>query len=120
MDARGVLKFLKLENISEHLSGYVEDRIELLKLELQEDAASVGARVLIFMVILILGLFGLLFASMALAILLNNVLDHSFTGYLIVSGVYLVFLMVVFALKNNNSVKNVLNKTISKSFDKEK
>lgn len=120
MDARAVLKFLKLENISEHLSGYVEDRIELLKLELQEDAASTGAKILILVVMLIFGLFCLLFVSMALAILLNNVLDHNFVGYLIVGGVHLIVMVTAFVLKNSSRLRDILYKTISRSFDKGK
>ncbi len=120
MDTKGVLKFLKLDNISEHLSGYVEDRIELLKLELQEDTASVGAKILLFTVMLIFGLFFILFISVALAIFLNSVFDHDFVGYLIMAGIYLIFTTVAFALKDNTRIKNILYKTIAKSFDKEK
>ena len=119
MDAKGVLKFLKLESISEHLSGYVEDRIELLKLELQEDAAAVSTKVVLFALILIFGLFCLLFLSIALAIIVNNSLGDDSIGYLIVGGVYLIFTLVAFVLKNNNRVKSNLYKKISRSFGKE-
>ena len=119
MDAKGVFKFLKLESISEHLSGYVEDRIELLKLELQEDAATAAAKVVLFAIILIFGLFCLLFLSIALAILINNALDDDSIGYLIVGGVYLIFTLVAFVLKKNNRVKSILYKKISRSFGKE-
>lgn len=118
MDAKGVLKFLKLESLLEHLSGYVEDRMELLKLELQEDAASIGTKILLIGVMLMLGLFSLLFISIASAIMLNIVLVHRYWGYLIVGVVYLMFTLIALALKNNEKIKKVLYKAIGSSFDK--
>jgi len=120
MDAKGVLKFLKLEGLSDHLSGYVEDKIELLKLELQEDAASLGAKVVVLLVVLIFAMSCLLFVSIASAILLNELMNHAYLGYFIVAGVYLILTILVFSMKDNSSIKNMLYKAISKSFDKSK
>jgi len=118
MDTKGVMKFLKLEGLLDHLSGYVEDRIELLKLELQEDAASIGTKILLIGIMLMLGLFFLLFISIASAIMLNIVLVHAYLGYLIVGGVYLILTLIAFAFKDNEKIKKVLYKAIGKSFDK--
>ena len=120
MDAKGVLKFLKLEGLSDHLSGYVEDKIELLKLELQEDAASIGAKVVLLVVMLIFGMSCLLFVSIASAILLNEMLDHTNLGYFIVAGIYLVLTFLVYGLRNNDKIKSMLYNAIGKSFDKTK
>lgn len=115
-----MLKFLKLDGLSEHLSGYVEDKIALLKLELQEDAASAGAKVLILSIMLVFGLCSLLFASIGVAILLNKVLDHTYTGYLLMAGMYLILTLIAFSLKDNDIIKNTLYKVINKSFDRSK
>ena len=120
MDAKAVLKFFNLGRISEHLSAYIESRIELLKLELEEDVISIGAKILFFVVMLIFGTCCLLFLSITAAILLNDLLEHSFAGYFIVGTVYLILTAVVFFLKNNKWIKNVLHSIISKSFEKEK
>jgi hypothetical protein len=118
MDAKGVLKFLKLEGLIEHLSGYIEDRISLLKIELQEDIVSIGTKLLLVGVMLMLALFCLLFISIAMAIMLNLVLGHAYFGYLIVGGGYLICTLIAFALKDNQQIKRVLYKAIGKSFDK--
>ena len=120
MDAKGVLKFLKLEGLSEHLSGYIEDRMALLKLELQEDAASLGAKVVLLLVMVLLGMSCLLFVSIASAILLNTFLGHSYLGYFIVAGIYLVLTFLVYGLKDNDKIKGILYNAIGKSFDKTK
>lgn len=118
MDAKGVLKFLKLGNLSEHLSGYVENKLDLLKIELQEDGVALGAKLLLLTAMLILGLCCLLFVSIALAILLNNVLEHNFIGYFITAGVYFVLALTLFSLRNNEWVKKKLYGALSKTFNK--
>jgi uncharacterized membrane protein YqjE len=119
MDAQKVLKFLKLDNIFDHLSGYIEDRVAILKLELQEEAASFGAKILLLGIMFMLGLAGLLFLSIAMAIFLNIILNHSFGGFLIVGGFYLVLTVIAYSLKDNESIKNSLYKTIGQSKEKE-
>ena len=40
MEVKGLFKLLKLDNMIEHLSGYIEDRIEIVKLEAKEEIAT--------------------------------------------------------------------------------
>ena len=120
MDVKGLLKFLKIEGLSEHLSGYVEDKIELLKLELQEDGVALGTKLLFFIGIMILGLCCLLFVSIGFAIFLNSIFDHIFIGYFIVAGVYLILTLIIFGLKNNDKIKKTLYRALNEFFDKSK
>ena len=98
-----ILKFLKLDSLIEHLTGFVETRIELMKVEVQEELARVLSRALVFIVILcVLTLFVLLF-SMALSYEIGEKLGSNFGGFAIVGGFYLLIGVVVMAFRTRIS-----------------
>jgi hypothetical protein len=102
-----IFKFLRLDNLIDNLSGYVEARIELLKIEIREDVAKVVARGLMVTAILLLALIFLLFFSVGLAHFLNSFYEQPYIGYWIVSGIYgapcLIF--VLFRKKIGHSIE---------------
>lgn len=83
-----IFKFLRLDGLIENLSGYVESRIELLKIEIREDVAKAMAKTLIFLVMFFLAFLFLIFLSIGLAHFLNQYLAHSYAGYWIVAAIY--------------------------------
>ena len=66
-----IFKLLRLDNLMDNLSGYVETRLELYKLEIREDVAKVLSKALIYGFIAILGMLFLVFFSVGLAHFLN-------------------------------------------------
>ena len=99
-----ILKFLKLDGLIENLTGYVESRIELTKLEIKEDVAMGLAKVLL--AILMGGIFTLFIVliSIAVAHLIAKSLG-AFGGFAIVAGFYLIVGLLVFALRKAISEK---------------
>lgn len=83
-----IFKFLRLDNLVQHVSGYVEARIELLKIEIREDVAKVLSRALMVLIIALLAMLFLLFFSVGLAHFLNSFFTDPFIGYWIVAGIY--------------------------------
>jgi ABC-type multidrug transport system fused ATPase/permease subunit len=93
-----ILKFLKLDSLIEHLTGFVETRIELMKVEVKEELVRVLSRTLVFLVILsVFTLFILLF-SLAVSYKLGETLGN-FGGFAIVAGFYLLIGLVVLAFR---------------------
>jgi uncharacterized membrane protein YqjE len=90
-----IFKFLRLDNLVENLSGYFETRVELVKMEIREEIASVISHGLMIGVLFLLGLLFLVFLSVGAAIYLNGYLNNSFTGFWIVSGIYGVSGLVI-------------------------
>lgn len=88
-----ILKFLRLDGLFSHVSGYIEARVELVKIEIREEVAGILSRGLLLMLISMIGFLCLLFLSIGLAQYLNVVLESSFTGYLIVAAFYGVLLL---------------------------
>ncbi len=83
-----IFKFLRLDNLIANLSGLVETRIELIKIEIREDIAKVLARALMILIVVILALIFLLFLSIGFAHYLNTIFEKSHVGYWIVAGIY--------------------------------
>lgn len=103
-----LFKFLKIDNLVDNLSGYVETRVKLLKIEIREDVAKVLSKGLVHAVILLFGFFFLIFFSFGLAQYLNTLFDNGFEGYWIVSGGYLLIFLVFL----------IFRKPLDKNFEK--
>lgn len=82
-------KFFKIDSLLSNLTGYVESRVDLLKVEVREDLAKALAQAITYLFIaFILALF-LTFVSIAVALLLSTRLGN-FAGFSIVGAVYLL------------------------------
>ena len=81
------------DSIMGNLMGYIDTRIDLVRLEAQEKAkvAFVGAAHGITLAVI--GLFALIFLSVFAGLALNAALDSSFWGFGIVAGIYLLLLI---------------------------
>ncbi|MEY4931264.1 MAG: hypothetical protein RI909_1988 [Bacteroidota bacterium] len=96
-----IFKFLRLDNLMENLTGYVEARIELLKMEIREDVAKALASALMVLIVVFLALIFLLFLSVGLAHYLNNFFDQPQVGYWIVAGMYGVPCLIFILFRKN-------------------
>ena len=94
-----LFKFLRLDAIIEHLTGLLETRIELAKLEVKEEVAKIGARIIAGMVFSFLLVMIIIFLSITAANLLNGLLGNMFVGYGIVTGFYLLVLVLLITFK---------------------
>jgi hypothetical protein len=99
-----VLKFLKLDSLIENVTGYVEARIELTKIELKEDVAKTLSKVLLFMLLGAVFTLFIVLISVAVAHLLARSVG-AFGGFAIVAGFYLVVSLLVFVFRESISEK---------------
>ncbi|MGC4021943.1 MAG: phage holin family protein [Cyclobacteriaceae bacterium] len=95
-----ILKFFRLDNLIKSLSGYVETRVELLKLELREEVAKVVSHGLMLVVLFLLGLLFLVFFSFGLANFFNSYFKDLYAGYWIVSGIYLLPFIILISFRD--------------------
>ena len=61
-----LFKFLRLDNLMDNLTGYVEARVELLKIEIREDIARVLAKAIVVIMVAVLAMIFLLFLSIVI------------------------------------------------------
>ena len=103
-----IFKFLKLDNLISNLSGYVETKAELIKIEIREDMSRILSQGIVVITTIFFGLIFLLFFSVGLAQYLNTFFEDSFVGFFLVSAVYLIAFIAFL----------VFRKTIHKNFEK--
>src|SRR5688572_22397054 len=84
-----IAKFLRLDGIMSNLTGYIEARIELMKVEIKEDVAKALSKAVVFAILGFIATLFILFISMAVAYKIAEV-TSLFTGFLVVAGFYLI------------------------------
>jgi hypothetical protein len=112
-----LLKFFKMDSLIENITGYVETRIELMKLEMKEEVAKGLAKAFIFIVITaVLTLFVLL-VSMAIAYKIGEAVGV-FGGFAIVAGFYLFLGILLFLFRD--SITSKLEESLTERMEKKK
>lgn len=98
------------EEVQEKLKDVVDSTTAYYKLWLFK-VATKSATVLLKMFLMVLFLaFFMLFASIALAMFLGNILESNVLGFLLVGGMYLLLFVVVYALKDKLLEGSILEK----------
>jgi hypothetical protein len=105
MLGNSIAKFFKVDSLISNLTGYVETRIELLKVEAKEEMSKGLAKVILFLLLAFVFALVLIFISIGLALVLTEKIG-AFAGFGIVAGVYLV-VGVVLLLTRENLTKNL-------------
>ncbi|WMJ71583.1 phage holin family protein [Cytophagaceae bacterium ABcell3] len=83
-------KMFGVESLFENLKGYIDARIQLIKLEIQEKTAHIITIIAIAALLFFAFFMTIIFLSIALGGFLNEVLNSMFLGHLIVGAIYLV------------------------------
>ena len=87
-------KLLRLDTLLESLHGYVENKMELFKLEVREDVARIISRALVYLALSLFGFLFLVFSSIGLAHFINRYFSEEFAGYWIVAGSYALAFLI--------------------------
>ena len=96
-----ILKFFHLDGLVDSLSGYVEARLELYKMEIREDVAKVLSIAIVYLTVGLCGFLLLIFLSVGLAHYLNQYFTGSYAGYWIVAGIYGVVFLVFLVFRKS-------------------
>jgi uncharacterized membrane protein YqjE len=112
-----LLKFFKLDGLINHLSEYIETRIELVKLELKEDIAHAISKIAVAIILGALLTLFILFISVSVAYVLA---DHVgvYGGFAIVAGFY--FLLMTMLALFKEPITRKLEQEIKKTFKRKK
>ena len=97
--AESILKFLKLDSLVNHVTGYVEARMELMKVEIREDLAKTVARAIVLITLIFFGFLFLLFLSIGLAHFIISYVHNAYLGYWAVAGLYGAFFLLLVLLR---------------------
>ena len=112
-----IAKFLKLDNLIGNLTGYLETKVELLKVEIKEDLAGGLAKAINYMILAFVFALVILFISLGAAIVLAEQVG-SFAGYAIVAAFYLLIGLILLSQRETLSKK--LERKLSHMLKKKK
>ena len=91
--------FAKVEDLAVHIKEYMNNRIESVKLSAAEKSSKMLANLIAMAAVLLVFLFVIVFASIALAYALAKLTGELYWGFLIVSGIYLLLGSLIWLLK---------------------
>ncbi|GAA4019079.1 hypothetical protein GCM10022408_36330 [Hymenobacter fastidiosus] len=107
------------DSIVSNLMGYLDTRIDLVRLEAQEKVKTAFIGTVHGAAMGLIGILALIFLSIFAGLALNSALDSSYWGFGVVAGFYLVLLLVFLVGVDKKLFQGVadklLNNTIYKS-----
>ena len=95
-----------------NLTGYLDTRIDIVRLELQQKASSVLVSAIHGAALAMLGLLFIIFVSIFAGMALNSALSSSYWGFGIVAGFYLVLLVLVLVGVDKAAFEGIANKAL--------
>jgi hypothetical protein len=114
----------KSTNLIENLMGYIDTRIDIIRLEIQEKLKASFVSLLHVVLLAFFGLMSVLFVSIFLGLLLNHLLDSSFWGFGIIALFYVAILVILLVGLDKKVFEGVADKafdnTIYKTDKREK
>jgi uncharacterized membrane protein YqjE len=112
-----VLKFLKLDSVIENLTGYVESRIELTKIEIREEIAKALSKAALYILMGTVFILFVVFISVSLAHLIGKSIG-AFGGFAVVAGFYLLLGLLLYAFRD--AINDKLQEYMAESMKKKK
>lgn len=115
MFGNSISKFLKLDHLIENLTGYVETKVALIKVEVKQEMAEGLGKAITYMIIAFAFAMMLLFISIGIALVLAARFGN-LTGFGIVAFFYLVVGIVLVANREtlNKKFSNQVSQTTKK------
>ncbi|MBN3581292.1 phage holin family protein [Algoriphagus aestuarii] len=99
---------LKIGEIVQTVKGIVETKVEIVKLEIQEEFLGIISRILLLLFMCAVFLLVLLFFSFSLAFFLSQYTNSPYLGFLLVGLIYLMVLAFLYYTRYSKSIqKNV-------------
>lgn len=95
-----------------NLTGYLDTRIDLARLEIQQKALAALVGTIHGATLAILGLLFVIFVSVFVGLALDAVLDSTFWGFGVVAGFYLVLLVLVLVGIDKAAFQGIANKVL--------
>lgn len=111
--------FAKAEELVSNLKAYFDSRIESIKLGAAEKISVVIANLVAGIILLFVFFLFIIFAGIAFSFLLGNWIGSTWAGFLIVSGLYLVLGIIVWAGRGKFLRLPLMNAMIKQLFNQD-
>ena len=111
--------FAKVEELADTVKDYVNTRIESAKLNIAEKSSAVIANLVAGLIVVSFFMLFFLFGSIALAFGLSEWIGKTWSGFLIVAGLYLLIGLVVWTARVKIIQLPIMNALIKQLFGEE-
>lgn len=115
-EKKGFLNFLKLDSLFDHLTAFIEAKVEIYKIEFREEASGVLSKLIVSLLLFCLCWFFVMFLSIAIGFYIGTLLDNTFQGFLIIAGFYFLLFILLLLLRNKIGLKELLENKMSHWF----
>lgn len=113
-ERKGFLNFLGVDSLLDHLTAFIEAKIEIYKIEFREEASGALSKLMVGLVLFCLGWFFIMFLSIAAGYYLGTLLENLFLGFLIISGFYLLLFVVIYLLRDTIGLREFFEKKLNR------
>ena len=104
-------------HLKDHVSDYVKTYLEITKASVTQKASTAASGAAIGIAALVLGIFFLFFVFCGLALWLGSLFDSNALGFFAVAGLFLLLIILIFALRKKVIVPKIRNTIISKVYE---
>ena len=116
MESGKISKFLKLDKVMDNITGYVETRLKIFKLEAKEEVSLGLAKMIQIVLLALFFIFFLLFASLALSFYFSSLLESFALGFLMVALLYAIIGSLIYVLSEKLGLQNKIYNYLDKHF----
>lgn len=90
------MKIIDFDKLLDSLSGYLETKIELIKLDIESEVHKIVAKAIIILLVASTISLAVILLSVGLSMLLNTTLKSDYLGFILVSGLYVLVGLVIY------------------------
>lgn len=105
---------MNLSEILETVKKLIELRIKIAFNKISNDISTIVTRVVVLIMMVLAGMFVMLFGSISLAFYFGELLDSIYLGFLCVGGIYLFLLLILYLIRNTLSFQARLKSGLTK------
>ena len=114
------MKIIDIDKLLDSLSGFLETKLELIKLDVATEVHKIVARAIIILFIASVISLAVMLISVGLSMWLNSLLESNFLGFMIVSVFYVLLGAIVYMNRNkiyHSVVENIANQNEKSEHD---
>ena len=108
-----LFKVFDLDSLIDHFARFIELKIELIKIEMQESLSRAIGQLLIAMMAALFICFAILMISIGAAEVLNQYFQSIWLGYFMIAGIYLVCFILLILLKSPLKLEEKIEQRIT-------
>ena len=98
-EKKQILDIFNVKNLVNTLINFIETKIEIYKIQFKEEAAKAISAFVVLVLFAIFGLLFVLFLSIFISELINDLTGLTYVGYVIVAAFYLICIFIIYLVR---------------------